>query len=99
MRTTGLAGSLRPYVELLGAFTEREITGEAFEVRFLTLYKNDPTDWPDEIFEILDSLFADVDEFVVDPALREQVGGLDEYRLRERATLTLRKIRALIGDR
>lgn len=35
-------------------------------------------------FDVLDSLFADVDEYVADPELRAQTGGLDNEELRER---------------
>ena len=36
-------------------------------------------------FDVLDGLFADVDEYVSDPTLRATVGGLDGEELRQRA--------------
>ncbi len=84
-----------PYALLLRLLVDRRLTGEEFEVVFLPLYKQDPTDWPADIFDTLDTFFADVDEFTPDPGLRAQVGGIDEQELRRRAADTLQRLSAL----
>lgn len=61
---------------------------------FLRLYK---TEWPQEIFDVLDGLFADVDDFCSDPDLRMNVGGIDELELRRRATLAFELLSVLAG--
>jgi hypothetical protein len=65
---------------------------------FLPLYKADSTDWPQEIFAVLDGFFADVDDFCPDPALRAAVAGIDEGELRIRAGLALERLRDLAGS-
>jgi hypothetical protein len=54
----------------------------------------DSTEWPADLFTILDGLFFDVDDFVSDDKLREQAGGLDASQLRERARDALRRLDA-----
>jgi hypothetical protein len=66
-----------------------------FELVFLRLYKLDPTEWSREVFGILDSFFADVDEYCADEVVRAQVHGLDEETLRHRASETIEALRAL----
>jgi hypothetical protein len=86
-----------PYAVLLRLLIDGRIGGEEFEVVFLLLYKRDTTEWPPEIFDVLDSFFADVDEFCGDPALRAEVGGIGERELRQRAAATLERLSALAG--
>jgi hypothetical protein len=68
-----------------------------FEVIFLRLYKEDPTDWPTEIFDVLDRLFADVDDFVADDRLRAEAGGLDSEELRHRAAATFDQLNEMLS--
>jgi hypothetical protein len=86
-----------PYAVLLRLLVDARVTGEEFEVVFLPLYKRDTTDWPSEIFDVLDGFFADVDDFCADPALRAEVGGIDEPELRRRAAATFDRLSALAG--
>jgi hypothetical protein len=71
------------------------LTASEFEVTFLRLYKDDATSWPPEVFEVLDSLFYHVDGFCPDDAVREQVGGLNERQLLEKASVAFDRLHAL----
>lgn len=87
-----IMGALARYRSLITEFVTGAMTADAFETRFLAQYKDDPTKWPREIFEILDGLFFDVDDYAGDPDLRARAGGLDAADLRARAEETLRKL-------
>jgi hypothetical protein len=90
-------GSVVPYAVLLRQFIDGRITADEFEVIFFRLYKLDPTDWPAALFEVLDRLFADVDDYCGDSELRANVGGLDAEELRLRAQKAFHKLEELAG--
>jgi hypothetical protein len=48
------AAAIVPYAALLRLLIDGRVSGEEFEVAFLPLYKRDRTDWPPEIFDVLD---------------------------------------------
>lgn len=73
------------------------MSADELEVVFLRLYKLDPTQWPADLFAVLDAFFADVDAYCPDDALRAEVGGLDADELRERASQTLGRLKELAG--
>jgi len=89
--------AVQPYAVLLRLFAEGALSAGEFEVVFLRLYKDDPTDWPSDLYDVLDSLFADVDEYCSDDDLRAKVGGLDDDALRQRASQAFDRLRALAG--
>ncbi len=84
-----------PYAVLLRLFVSGACTADEFEVVFLRLYLNDGTDWPDDIFDVLDGLFASVDEYNGDDALREEVGGIDGEQLRLQAGKAFEALRTI----
>jgi hypothetical protein len=86
--------ALVPHRELIALFASGAIQADQFEARYLLQYKADSTEWPADLFTILDGLFFDVDDFVSDDKLREQAGGLDASQLRERARDALRRLDA-----
>lgn len=90
-------GSAVPYAILLRLFSDENLTADEFEVVFLRLYKLDPTQWPADLFAVLDSFFAAVDAYCPDDALRAETGGLDADQLRERALQTLNRLKELAG--
>jgi hypothetical protein len=47
-------------------FIDRVVEAPEFEVLFPSRYKSDSTDWPADVFDILDAFFADVDEYCAD---------------------------------
>jgi hypothetical protein len=89
--------ALQPYAILLRLFIDGAIEAPEFEVLFLRLYKNDPTDWPADVFQILDAFFADVDEYCADAALRARVNGIDADELRARAVRAFERLKVLGG--
>ena len=78
------AVDLVQYVILIRAFLEKRLTGQEFQLLYFSLFKSDSRHRPHEIFDILDGLFADVDEYCYDDELRQRVGGIDESQLRQR---------------
>lgn len=64
------------------AFLEGRLTGQEFQLLYLAIFKTDDKYRPPEIFDVLDGLFADVDDFCADDDLRCRAGGLDEKALR-----------------
>lgn len=90
-------GVVVPYAVLLRSFLDRNLTPDEFEIIFLRLYKLDPTEWPPDLFEILDTLFADVDAYCADDGLRADVGGLDADQLRDRAAIAFSRLKELAG--
>jgi len=89
--------AVAPYAVLLRLLIDGRVTGEEFEVVFLPLYKRDTTNWPPEMFDVLDGFFADIDDFCADPALRAKVGGIGEAELRRRAEIALDRLSAMAG--
>jgi hypothetical protein len=82
------------YTRLIQRFLDGDIGATEFEAAFLQAYKADPTEWPDSLFNALDSLFADVDAFCADPTLRGP-DSLDEQQLRASCTAALAKLQSL----
>lgn len=89
--------SVAPYAVLLRLLVDGRMEAEEFEVVFLRLYKADPTAWPPPVFDVLDRFFGDVDAFCPDPALRDQVHGIDEVELRGRAQATLERLEGVVA--
>lgn len=79
---------------LIEQFVKNEISAEQFEDLYLKKYLTDKDPISEELFQILDWLFAEVDYFSNDPEHFP-----DHHRtadqLRESARKTLEKIRAL----
>jgi hypothetical protein len=76
---------LENYRELIRRFVIGDISADRFETDYLARFKDDPNQVIGEQFDILDELFADVDDYVSDPALRERTGGISGEELRARA--------------
>src|SRR5258707_12129149 len=68
-----------------GGFVIGNISADEFETDYLARFKDDPNQVIGEEFDILDELFADVDDYVSDPTLRESAGGISGEELRARA--------------
>jgi hypothetical protein len=84
-----------PYLLLLRLFIDDRISATEYELLFFRLYKQDSTHWPEEIYQLLDGLFGDADEFTSEPALRADVGGIDGSTLRDRAKIAYDRLRVL----
>lgn len=85
-------GALAPYELLLRMFSAGRISGQELETIFFPLYKHDPVIWPQEIFDVLDHFFADLDEYCSDAELRRQISGIDEAQLKARADSALKGV-------
>jgi hypothetical protein len=87
---------LENYRDLIHRFVVGDISADEFETDFLARFKDDPDQVVGDEFDILDELFADVDEYVSDPKLRESTGGISGEELRARARDAYAR---LFGDR
>ena len=76
---------LTNYRDLMYRFVIGEISADEFETDYPTRFKDDPNQVIGEEFDILDGLFADVDDYVSDHTVRESTGGIRGEELRARA--------------
>jgi hypothetical protein len=76
---------LAGYEPIIRRFISGHMSAGEFESNFLSYFKSDRSQVVSEEFEVLDALFADVDEYVADPRLRAAGGGLAGDALRSRA--------------
>jgi hypothetical protein len=81
---------LGPYLDLLTSFLSRSIGVSDFETRYLDLFKQDDVIRPEEVFDVLDSLFSDVDAYSPHPA-EDEIG---EEQLRREAGEAYERLRA-----
>jgi hypothetical protein len=84
-RDASVSRMLEGYRDLIRRFAIGEISADEFETDYLARFKDDPNQVVGEEFDILDELFADVDDYVSDPTLRESAGGISGEELRARA--------------
>jgi hypothetical protein len=89
---------LDKYTQLIKSFLKNKISAIDFERKYLDSYLSDETDLPDDIFWILDELFADVDAFCADATLRDEYD-LDDAQLRNRCEQTLNRLQMLEARR
>ena len=82
------------YIQLLLSFLQNEISPLDFERTYLDVYLNDPTEWSEAEFAILDELFGYVDAFCADATLRAP-DDLDEAQLRQKCKKAIDKLRVL----
>ena len=87
--------ALSAYLELIEQFVNGHISAERFEAVFLSRFKTETTHLPDTAFNVLDGLFGDVDDYVSDPGLRAEVGGLDDEQLRTCARNAYNELRSI----
>ncbi len=92
-----LAAAISPYRQLLVDFVEERSTADDFEKRYLEIYLNDDDlACGDDIFQIVDRFFAEVDAYVSNPAIRDlSAGDLGPDELRAKA----RELLARAGSR
>jgi hypothetical protein len=76
---------LENYRDLMRRFVIGEISADEFETDYLTRFKDDQNQVTGTEFDILDGLFADVDEYISDPTLRDSAGGISGEELGTRA--------------
>jgi hypothetical protein len=88
----GLADAVRPYADLLYPLIDGTLPPGEFEMLYFERYKDDPAMLSDEVFDIVDGFFADVDAYVDDPSIRDLANGdLGPDELRASAERLLRR--------
>lgn len=94
-----LRGPLAPYIDVLERAVAGEIAEPDFESVYNALYMSDETDWPNEVFDLLDGVFAEAEALVIDPEDRRHtngaVGPADLRAYLGRALIRLRQIAEL----
>ncbi len=82
------------YRMLLNRFIDGSISPEDFQNEYLSRFKNEKRKLDQPLFELLDSLFGDVDAFTSDKELLAENPGfyLDEVALRKKITQAFKKI-------
>jgi len=68
------------YAVLIERFVSGEISASEFEVSYLDAFKNEDFGFDQDVYEILNFLFSDVDAYCSDPDLRDN-DDLDEEQL------------------
>lgn len=87
-------GYIQPYINLIEKFKGNQINAQRFEKSFLELFKNDSSEFSEKEYEILNSIFYDVEDFCADPTIRDE-DDLDEEQLKTRSEKHLEQLRAL----
>jgi len=78
------------YLSLMSEFLSDEMPVVDFQTSYLHVFKNESEQLDSASFKILDTLFGDIDSFVLDPELRAELESqnpgfyLDEATLRRR---------------
>ena len=91
------ASELSPYIDLMKSFLANKIDAHEFEDRYLSMFKEDTTDWTEEEYENLNYLFGEIDAFTPDPELRNE-NDIDEDQLREVTKMTLARLSSFTDD-
>jgi DNA-binding beta-propeller fold protein YncE len=86
------------YAGLISRFVNGQISALEFQSSYFTLFKNDTDQVRGPAFNVLDALFADIDEYVADPELRQRAGGFDDEELRSRARNAYQKLYQVGND-
>lgn len=84
--------SVLPYVTMIEAFLSGQMAVGEFETAYLRAYKDDPTLWPEPVYDPLNEVFLDLDAYYPDPALRNEYD-IDETELRVRTERSLAALR------
>jgi self-protective colicin-like immunity protein len=80
---------LEKYRDLIRRFVIGDVSADEFATDYLARFKDDPNQVIGKEFDILDERFADVDDYVSDPTLRESTGISGEELRARPATPTL----------
>jgi hypothetical protein len=81
---------LETYRDLIRCFVIGNISADEFQTDYLARFKDGPNQVTGEEFDILDELFADVEDYLSDPTLRLSTGDICDEELRARARWRLR---------
>lgn len=79
------------YILLLTQFVAGEITAAQFEFSYLEMFKDEKEEFPEDVYDVLNNLFSDVDAFCGDPSIRDEED-LDEEGLIASVKEALKKL-------
>jgi hypothetical protein len=86
---------LADYICLMKSFVDGKLTPSDFETKYRTLFLSDSRLFPQEVFDILNTVFTDGDAYVEDPTLRES-NDLDAGTYKHRCGIHLRCLEELL---
>jgi self-protective colicin-like immunity protein len=87
--------SVQGFVDLVHQLLSRDLAPAELESEFFGLWGRDVTTRSPEVFAALERFFFVVEDYVDDPALRDEPGDLDEEQLRAGAQRLLDELAAL----
>lgn len=82
-----------PYAILLGLFVDGRVSGEEFEILYVTVYKSDATSLSSASLEVLDGLFFDLEDF--DGGHRTDARSISESELHGRVQVALNRLMSI----
>lgn len=80
------------YIDLIFKFVSGKMSGIEFETEYLRKFKNEQLVFGDDVYNILNELFSDVDCYCSDPTIIDSED-IDECLLRSRAEKALCKLK------
>ena len=83
--------TIAKYILLITQFVTGEITASQFETTYLEMFKNETDILPEDVYDVLNNLFLDVDAYCGDPELRDDED-LDDEDLVSSAKEALKKL-------
>lgn len=89
------------YGSLLNRFIQHRMSADEFQIAYLKLFKNERRQLDEALFDVLDTLFGDVDAFSSEPTIRAELEAqkpgfyLDEAKLRQRVVYAFERLEAL----
>jgi len=69
---------LKQYILLITQFVAGDITASQFEVSYLKMFKDETRELPEDVYDVLNGLFCDVDAYCGVPELRDDDDLSDE---------------------
>lgn len=91
--TSPVARMLANYRPVMDRFLSGEIGAENFSEAYMEIFKNDANQVTGPEFDVLDSIFVAIDDYVEAPELRDpDEGDIDEVELRARVEEGYRRL-------
>lgn len=85
---------LKPYITLIHQFVNKQITATEFETSFTNMFKNETYLFSEEVFQVLNRLFTDVDAYCDDDELCDE-DDLNDEQLYSCAEQALEHLKSL----
>ncbi|MEX0921895.1 MAG: colicin immunity domain-containing protein [Rhodovibrionaceae bacterium] len=88
---------IKKYIKLLESYTSHNISSLEFETQYLKLFKIEPEGMPEDIYDLLNNLFINVDAYCDNSSIRDEED-LGPHELLDSARETLGKLRSLCKE-